>query len=199
MPPRPRPRAHTDHTRTHARTHAHAHTQLQALANGIAAIAILVCGWVATDTTAGRALAVVCLCVALAATGLAYSGCQVNHLDIAPAHAAMLMGISNTVATIPGFLTPQLVSWIATADPATETEAAKGVLEAQWFWIFGITAGVYASGALVYVLGASGELQSWAGERESAVAQERGDTDDNEESGEYGATATIRLLDVLDS
>lgn len=31
-----------------------------------------------------------------------YTNFRVNHLDIAPGHASVLMGISNTFATIPG-------------------------------------------------------------------------------------------------
>jgi ACS family sodium-dependent inorganic phosphate cotransporter len=36
----------------------------------------------------------------------------VNHLDVAPKYAAILMGISNTVGTIPGILSPALTGAI---------------------------------------------------------------------------------------
>lgn len=37
---------------------------------------------------------------------------SVNHLDIAPQHASVLMGISNTFATIPGIVSPILTGYI---------------------------------------------------------------------------------------
>ena len=37
------------------------------------------------------------------------SGCNVNHLDIAPPYAGVLMGITNCAATIPGFAGPAVV------------------------------------------------------------------------------------------
>lgn len=33
---------------------------------------------------------------------------SVNHLDVAPQYASVLMGISNTFATIPGIISPTL-------------------------------------------------------------------------------------------
>jgi hypothetical protein len=38
----------------------------------------------------------------------------VNHLDIAPPHASVLMGLSNTVATLPGIISPPLAGAIVT-------------------------------------------------------------------------------------
>lgn len=37
---------------------------------------------------------------------------SVNHLDVAPQHASVLMGISNTFATIPGIVSPALTGFI---------------------------------------------------------------------------------------
>lgn len=37
---------------------------------------------------------------------------SVNHLDIAPQHASVLMGLSNTVATLPGIISPSLAGAI---------------------------------------------------------------------------------------
>jgi hypothetical protein len=36
----------------------------------------------------------------------------VNHLDIAPQHASVLMGLSNTVATLPGIISPVITGYI---------------------------------------------------------------------------------------
>lgn len=45
-------------------------------------------------------------------SGLNATGYAVNHLDIAPRYAGILMGLSNTFATIPGFLSPMLTGII---------------------------------------------------------------------------------------
>lgn len=39
---------------------------------------------------------------------------RVNHLDIAPPHASVLMGYSNTFATVPGIISPALTGYIVT-------------------------------------------------------------------------------------
>ena len=56
--------------------------------------------------------AVIALTFSVGIGGLAYSGFFVNHLDIAPPYAGILMGISNTVATLPGILSPLLTGFI---------------------------------------------------------------------------------------
>lgn len=38
--------------------------------------------------------------------------CSVNHLDIAPQYASLIMGLSNTVATLPGIVSPALTGYI---------------------------------------------------------------------------------------
>lgn len=55
---------------------------------------------------------VVCITIAVGLGAFAWSGFAVNHLDIAPQHASMLMGISNTFATIPGIVSPVLSGFI---------------------------------------------------------------------------------------
>lgn len=53
---------------------------------------------------------VVCLVGAVGSGGFTISGFNVNHMDIAPRYAGVLMGITNSAATIPGFLGPIVVS-----------------------------------------------------------------------------------------
>jgi hypothetical protein len=89
------------------------------------------------------------------------SGFMVNHLDIAPQYAGVLMGITNTFGTIPGFFAPAVTDSITTADPMKEV----ALLKQQWQTVFQITAGVYAFGILVYAFLAEGEVQQWARKR----------------------------------
>ena len=57
-------------------------------------------------------LAVVLFSLALGITALNKSSYIVNHLDIAPRYAGVLMGITNTVATIPGMVGPYIVGYL---------------------------------------------------------------------------------------
>lgn len=53
------------------------------------------------------------MCVAVAGRALGSSGgFRVNHLDIAPQYAGVLMGITNCFATLPGIISPYLVGII---------------------------------------------------------------------------------------
>lgn len=70
---------------------------------------LLLCGYLGDDSVS----AVLLLTVAVGAPGLALAGFNVNHLDIAPRFAGILMGITNAVATIPGFVGPIVAKSIA--------------------------------------------------------------------------------------
>lgn len=52
------------------------------------------------------------LCGAVGLNGAVYSGYMNSHLDLAPNFAGTLMGITNTFATIPGFVAPQVVGML---------------------------------------------------------------------------------------
>ena len=60
------------------------------------------------DTT----LAVVLFSLALGLLALNTSSYNVNHLDIAPRYAGVLMGITNSAATIPGMIGPYVVGYL---------------------------------------------------------------------------------------
>ena len=63
----------------------------------------------------------------------------------------MLFGITNTMAQIPGFLTPVLVSEMT----------SQGTLD-QWYMVFNVAALVLTVGGVTYLLCGSSELQHWA-------------------------------------
>lgn len=52
------------------------------------------------------------LTLGVACSGFAISGYNVNHLDIAPRYASILMGLSNGIGTIAGFIVPIAVDFI---------------------------------------------------------------------------------------
>jgi len=70
---------------------------------------LLLCGYFGSSTLQ----AIIFLSISVGAVGFAISGFTINHLDVAPKYAGILMGISNTVATIPGFVGPQVAKMIA--------------------------------------------------------------------------------------
>lgn len=63
---------------------------------------LLLCGYFGTTTLSAVSL----LTLAVGFQGCGIAGFNINHLDIAPRFSGVLMGISNSVATLPGFIGP---------------------------------------------------------------------------------------------
>ncbi|XP_042238110.1 sialin-like isoform X2 [Homarus americanus] len=120
--------------------------------------------------------AIALLCGAVGLNGATLSGYINSHLDIAPNFAGTLMGITNTAATIPGFLAPQLVGYLITGKETV----------GQWklvFWIAGI---IYFIGNTFYIIFISGEQQSWNDLKASDASRMR----EAGSTGQYGSLAT---------
>ncbi|XP_025090955.1 sialin-like [Pomacea canaliculata] len=105
-------------------------------------------------------LAVILLTLAVGFSGFSTAGYNPNHLDIAPRFAGILFGITNTVASVPGFLGPEIVGVL------TNNNQTSG----QWHIFFFLTAAVYGAGALLFCLLAEGEEQEWARAPPSATS-----------------------------
>merc|ERR1719412_1790033 len=115
------------------------------------ALFLLVVAYSRSETTA-----VVALIIAVGCSGFAISGFNVNHLDIAPRYASILMGISNGVGTFAGMICP------ITTEQITKTHKDKEELAEQWQHVFLIASSVHFFGVIFYACFASGELQDWA-------------------------------------
>ena len=89
-------------------------------------------------------MAVALLTLAASANGIGTAAFGVNHLDVAPTYAGILMGISNTIATIPG-----IIGVAATGLIVQTTQSFSAV--------FYLIAAVYAVGMFFYLRWASGE------------------------------------------
>jgi len=74
--------------------------------------------------------------------GATAGGFGVNHLDIAPRGAGVIMGLSNTAATIPGIVGVYISGLILNAT-------------GSWTLVFQTAAGVMVAGLLVYLVFAS--------------------------------------------
>nr|XP_032810392.1 sialin-like [Petromyzon marinus] len=98
-------------------------------------------------------LAVCFLTFAVGTSSFATAGCWVNQLDIAPQYAAVLLGISNTISSLPGFLAPVATGYLTQHNTLME-----------WQVVFYISAAISLFGAFFYVAFGSGEQQSWAWE-----------------------------------
>ncbi len=88
--------------------------------------------------------AILLMCCTLGLGAFALSGFGVNHLDIGPRYAGILLGFSNTAGTIPGILGVTLTGMILDAT-------------GSWQLVFMISAGIYVFGALVWLLFSTGE------------------------------------------
>ncbi|TWW75543.1 Vesicular glutamate transporter 3 [Takifugu flavidus] len=113
---------------------------------GMEATLLLVVGFSHT-----RAVAISFLVLAVGFSGFAISGFNVNHLDIAPRYASILMGISNGVGTLSGMVCPLIVGALT-----------KHKTRLEWQNVFVIASMVHYSGVIFYAIFASGEQQAWA-------------------------------------
>lgn len=79
---------------------------------------------------------VVCIIIAVGLGAFAWCGFAVNHLDIAPRHASVLMGITNTLATIPGIVSPTLTG-VLVKNKAIETTngTLKHIIDAKQIYV----------------------------------------------------------------
>ncbi|CAJ0941076.1 unnamed protein product, partial [Mesorhabditis belari] len=104
--------------------------------------------------TRKESIAVICLILAVGSSGFAISGYNVNHLDIAPRYAAILMGFSNGVGTLAGLFCPII----------TEILTSRG--SHGWTTVFLLASMIHFTGITFYGVFASGELQDWAEPKE---------------------------------
>ncbi|XP_074614068.1 vesicular glutamate transporter 3-like isoform X2 [Acropora palmata] len=114
---------------------------------------------VATGYTQHPRTSVIFLVLGVGFSGLNAIGYAVNHLDIAPPFAGILMGLTNTFASTPGFISPQITGFV-TSNKNQE----------EWRIVFWLTLVIYAIAVFFYTLLASGDRQPWAMPRRKEVA-----------------------------
>jgi ACS family sodium-dependent inorganic phosphate cotransporter len=88
--------------------------------------------------------ATVYMTCALGLGSFALSGFAVNHFDIGPRYAGVLLGITNTAGTLPGIIGVTVTGFILDAT-------------GSWQLVFLIAAGIYVFGTIVWNLFATGE------------------------------------------
>ncbi|XP_053459553.1 sialin-like [Nycticebus coucang] len=111
------------------------------------AVFLVAAGFIGCDYS----LAVAFLTISTTLGGFCPSGFFINHLDIAPSYAGILLGITNTFATIPGMIGPVV------AKSLTPNNTVR-----EWQTVFCIGAAINVFGAVFFSLFAKGEVQNWA-------------------------------------
>ncbi|KAL1375110.1 hypothetical protein pipiens_017698 [Culex pipiens pipiens] len=94
---------------------------------------------------------VACITIAIAMGAFAWSGYAVNQLDLSPKSAGLLAGMSNSLGTVGGIVSPIVTGYLT-----------KNHTGEEWTTVFYILSGIYLFGVVVYWFCASGELQPWS-------------------------------------
>lgn len=95
--------------------------------------------------------AVICSSVALGSCALSRAGFAVNHLDIAPKYAGIVMGVSNTAGTLAGIVGVSATGHILQASALGSSDPSS------WFMVFATPALLSVVSAVFFIVFATGE------------------------------------------
>nr|CAD7454671.1 unnamed protein product [Timema tahoe] len=105
----------------------------------------------ASYTGCNADLTVALLTIGVGLNGGIYSGFKVNHLDISPRFAGILMSFTNCLANLAGLLAPMTAGYVINERPT----------QAAWRVVFMISSGVYIVCSTIYLIFGSGVRQPW--------------------------------------
>ncbi|ETN78391.1 transporter, major facilitator family protein [Necator americanus] len=117
-------------------------------------------------------LAVTCLVIAASLSGMSIAGFNVNHFDIAPRYASILMGFSNgfgALAGMGGFITQHLTANVSFGIESLYKRNFPAKIRGNpsgWKYCFLLAMCVDLFGIIFFLLFAQGEVQEWAREPE---------------------------------
>ncbi|XP_059350859.1 putative inorganic phosphate cotransporter [Daphnia carinata] len=144
-------------------------TTVRKLSTAIASIIPAACFVGVSLVGCNRQAAVALMTVSTMFIAGTYCGFLTNHVDIAPNYAGTLMALTNTAATVPGFLVPAFVGHL------THGNQTLG----QWKIIFYTSAAVYLVEFVAYTMLGSGEEQPW-----NTVFQRKSESGKSETEGD---------------
>lgn len=127
------------------------HTQVRKIINSIGEYGPAIGLFIAANTGCNPAATVAVLAIGVGLNGGIYSGFKVNHLDISPRFAGILMAFTNCLANLTGLLAPIVAGYIIEGRPT----------QAQWKIVFYIAGGVYIFCATFYNIFGSGRRLEW--------------------------------------
>ena len=123
-----------------------------------AAICITAAGFVGCDLST----VVIFVCLSFGLSGFSMTSFMANMVDIAPEYCSIIMAISNTMASIPGIVSPLVTG--ALVDGASTV--------ANWRIVFLIAASISCIGAILFSVMAKGEVEPWAEPKGTAENKE---------------------------
>ncbi len=100
----------------------------------------------------GRVMAVSLFSFPIALSGFASAGFAVNHLEIAPAYAGVLMGFTNTLANTSGFLGPVVAGATLDAFGCTKTFPQTPRCLSGWRMIWAIAGLIYIAASVCWIM-----------------------------------------------
>ncbi|KAK2189401.1 hypothetical protein NP493_107g01011 [Ridgeia piscesae] len=113
---------------------------------GVEAVCLYVLAFVETG-----GIAMTFLTIGVASSGITVSGWQINHLDLAPRYASVMIAITNSWGTVAGIVNPIIVG-----------ELTKDQTINNWQDVFFLTASILVFTVIFYLLFGSGARQEWA-------------------------------------
>ncbi|KAL9699288.1 hypothetical protein quinque_002729 [Culex quinquefasciatus] len=105
---------------------------------------------------------IICITIAITMGAFALTGYAVNHLDLSPKSAGVMMGLSNSFGTAAGIGSPILTGYL------TPNKTGE-----EWKMVFYVASAIHMVGFVVYWFWASGELQPWSIEMQERRTRER--------------------------
>jgi len=96
---------------------------------------------------------------------ISFAVITVNQLDLAPLHAGKIMGLTQFVGSLASIAAPHAVGAL------TYQQSSRSA----WQKVFFLAAGIYAVGAIIFVIFGSGERQNWAESSDDKRQEELGD------------------------
>ncbi|XP_057650844.1 putative inorganic phosphate cotransporter isoform X2 [Diorhabda carinulata] len=127
------------------------HTIVRKLINGIGQYGPAIALVAVSFTGCNKWLTVILLTIGVGLNGGIYSGFKVNHLDISPQFAGILMSFTNCMANLAGLLAPIYAGHVVVGTPSV----------AKWRTVFVTAAAVYAGCCTFYIIFGSGQRQPW--------------------------------------
>ncbi|KAF6206564.1 hypothetical protein GE061_017798 [Apolygus lucorum] len=127
------------------------HTTTRKIAQGIGHMGPAVALVAASYTGCSPYSTVAILTIGVGLNGGIYSGFKVNHLDISPRFAGILMSFTNFTANMAGLVAPLVAGQLIHKRPT----------QAAWREVFLVAAGVYVVCNLIYLVFASSKRQPW--------------------------------------
>ncbi|XP_064480144.1 putative inorganic phosphate cotransporter [Ornithodoros turicata] len=127
-------------------------TSVRKLCDCVSSFGPALCLLAVTVKPCERLFTVAFLWMAILLIAFGNSGFNCTHVDMAPAFAGTLFGLTNCISNTTGILAPQVVGYL--------TEHNNNVN--NWKTVFYITSCVYITGGLAFLAFGSAEVQHWA-------------------------------------